>query len=158
MIRICGEKVSCRLSRRLQIQTLTSSSFEKKDLFSRWMERANKRIQKIVFCFSPKVSSLVLIPSFPQQDPADVLDQTSAVQKKYEDITLWIGAIFSLFVSIFYQSSEDPASKLRARVCIRDEREGGYSPLLSSLLFFGLIQKVEFYLQSRIFVMEKSYV
>ena len=159
MIRICGEKVSSRLIRRLHTETTNVSSFEKRDLFSKWMDRACKRIQKIIFRFSPKSTvSLVLIPLFPKEEAGVVLDRTSAVRKKYENVILWIGAIFSLFVSIFYQSSEEPASILNVRGCIRDEGREVYASLLSSLLFLGLYHEVVYCLQNRIFVMEKSYV
>ena len=159
MIRICGETVSSRLSRRLHMEPTSVSLYEKSSLFSKLMERARKRIQKIIFCFSPNsISPLVLIPSFPKDRCADVLDHMSATQKNYEKVILFIGAVFSLFVSIFYQSSAKPASRLNACIHIRDERGGVYFSLLSSLVFLGLYQEVAQCLQSRIFVMEKSYV
>ena len=159
MIRICGETVSSRLSRRLHVETISTPSFEKSSLFSKWMERTWKRIEKIIFHSSPKsISPCVLIPSFPKEMCADILDRVSATQKNYEKITLFIGAVFSLFVSIFYQSSAEPAAKLKACAYIRDERRERCVSLLSSLVFLGLFQEVAQYLQNRIFVMEKSYV
>lgn len=158
MIRICGETVSSRLSRRLCMNPAIACSLEKRDLFSKWTERACKRIQKIIFCLSPKpISSLVLISSFPKEKSVDISDRTSG-QTNYETAALWIGAVFSLFVSIFYQSSEEPASPLQGCGCIRGERRDVYASLLSSLLFLGLYQEVVRCLQYRIFVMEKSYV
>ena len=159
MIRICGETVSTRLSRRLQVETTHGPSFEKRDLFSKWMDRARKHIQKIVFCLSPKsVLPMVLVPFFPKKAFSDVSDQVSVAQNICGDITLFIGAVFSLFVSIFYQSSMEPASTLSSCDYIRDERRGSCISFFSSLLFLGLCQKVMKYLQNRIFVMEKSYV
>lgn len=159
MIRICGEKVSSRLSRRLHVETTSVSLSKKRDLFSKWMDRAHKRIQKTIFFLSPKsISSMVVLPSFPKEVSVDILDRISAVQKNYKDVILLIGAIFSLFVSIFYQSSEEPDSQLNVRGYIRGEREEVYASLLSSLLFLGLYQEVVDYLQYRIFVMENSYV
>ena len=159
MIRICGETVSTRLSRRLQVDTTHGSSFEKRDLFSKWMDRAYKRIQKIIFCLSPKsVLPIVLVPLFPKRECADTLDRVSIAQNICGDIALFIGAVFSLFVSIFYQSSMEPASTLSSCDYIRDERRGSCISFFSSFLFLGLYQEVMKYLQNRIFVMEKSYV
>lgn len=159
MIRICGETVSTRLSRRLHVETTHSPSFEKRDLFSKWMDRARRRIQKIVFCLSPKsVLPMVLVPFFPKKSCADTLDQISVAQNICGDIALFIGAVFSLFVSIFYQSSMEPASTLSSCDYSRDERRGSRISFFSSFLFLGLYQEVMKYLQNRIFVMEKSYV
>ena len=159
MIRVCGETVSTRLSRRLQTETISVPMFEKRSLFSNWLERACKRIQKIVFTFSfHSVSPQVLIPSFPQEKLTAVLGRTATIQSTYENVILLVSAIFSLFVSIFYQSSEEPASKLGVCGFIRDGRREVYASLLSSLLFMGLTQEVVQNLQYRIFVMEKSYV
>ena len=159
MIRICGEKVSSRLSRRLQMEPASTYSFEKRSLFSKWMDRAQKRIQKIIFCLSSRsIPSVVLLPPFPKKESAEFLDQVSAVRENYENVILWIGAVFSLFVSIFYQSSEEPASSVHVCGDLRGERREAYASLLSSLLFLGLYQEVVDYLQYRIFVMENSYV
>ena len=159
MIRICGETVSTRLSRRLQVETTRDPSFGKRDLFSQWMDRACRRIQKIIFRLSPKsILPMVCVPFFPKKVYADTLDQVSVAQNICGDITLFVGAVFSLFVSIFYQSSMEPASTLSSCDYIRDERRGSRISFFSSLLFLGLCQEVMKYLQNRIFVMEKSYV
>ena len=159
MIRICGERVSARLSRRLCVETTGISLYEKSTLCSKWMDRAHKIIQKVLFSFPPKSTcSLVLTPSFPIEKCAEVSDRASAVRQNYENVVLWIGAIFSLFVSIFYQSSEEPPSYQNICGHIRGEREEVYASFLSSLSFLGLYQEVVHCLQYRIFVMEKSYV
>ena len=158
MIRICGERISSRLSRRLHSNTTILYSVEKKDLFSKWTQRAYKRLQKIVFCFTAHSVSLKISSPFPLKDTQISMERESSVHRTYENVIYLIRAVFTLFVSIFYQSSEEPAFCLKARCQIGDERRGVFASLLSSLLFLGLYQEVVRCLQNRFFVMEKSYV
>ena len=161
MIQICGERLSRRLGRRMYRVSQKQSCFEADSLSSRWMERINRRIQKIVYSLShTPVESIIVLPLFlGNKSEVSSFGNALVLPKLQEQSTLFVGCIFALFVSIFYQSSKEPALDKYAGRCTWDEQNEDCSSFSFSFLFLRLCERILTYCSfNRIFVMEKSYV
>lgn len=162
MIQICGERLSRRLGHRMNRVSHSISVRETLKLCTRWTKRIEARVQRIVFSFfRPKNRFLVVMPSFlERRNSTKILCCTSTRKKMQERSVLFVGAVFALFVSIFYQAAKEPVRDRSTSCFVRDELKEDGSFFFLSLLLLGL-NKSSCTLSSlfdHIFVMEKSYV
>lgn len=134
------------------------------------MDRASRRMGKIFLRVIQKEKYSCTVDVQEHQDfPNSQLECTekSECWKQTLFRILSVGAVFHLFVFMFYQNSDEPALEQFSSSRLRDERVGAWSPLFLSLFFwvrerFGLDfvgNRFLLVLLNKIQpVMEKSYV
>ena len=139
MTYICGERLSQRLHIRVDSNMPRSVSIEeKRDLYTFLQLRIShswgKWLQRI---FTPPKNT-VFVSKEKENFPVESLLAPQKQQTRYPSFVLCIRAVFSLFVAIFYQNSEDPNSEFHVteQSPKRDERDGARVSLFSSLLFW----------------------
>jgi hypothetical protein len=167
MNHICGERLSQRLHGRVEdtVQRSALSGVVTKR-FANLLERASRRMGQIILRIIQKDKAPCFVAhhtDVPMFQPENLENPNNWKQLLLRILN--VGAVFNLFVFMFYQSSDDPAFKRFSSSCSRDEK-AGVPPLFSSLFFcirewFGLGvvgHRILLVFKKSQPVMERSYV